>query len=134
MVGPPKSGKPRTIPLTTMGTSVLAKRQGAAGGDELVSTTSRGMRVRANNFKRRHFDATVARQRRATWCMSSCRPVVHNLRHTAASRAVQSGAFVKSVQRMLGHATAAMTLDVHAGLFDQDLDDIAVRLDALLAA
>ncbi|WP_422389909.1 tyrosine-type recombinase/integrase [Arthrobacter sp. N1] len=135
VVGPPKSGKPRTIPLTTMAASVLAERRGTAGGDELVFTTSRGMQVRANNFKRRHFDDAVARVNgvpdgarvpAGLW--------VHDLRHTAASWAVQSGASVKSVQRMLGHATAAMTLDVYAGLFDQDLDDVAVRLDALLAA
>ena len=36
----------------------------------------------------------------------------HDLRHTAASLAVQSVASVKAVQRMLGHASAVMTLDV----------------------
>jgi integrase len=35
----------------------------------------------------------------------------HDLRHTAASLAVQAGANVKAVQRMFGHASAAMTLD-----------------------
>ena len=29
---------------------------------------------------------------------------------------------------MLGHASAAMTLDVYAGLFDADLDGVADRL------
>jgi integrase len=33
----------------------------------------------------------------------------HKLRHTAASLAVSAGANVKSLQRMLGHASAAMT-------------------------
>ena len=54
----------------------------------------------------------------------------HDLRHTAASLAVASGATVKSIQRMLGHASAAMTLDVYAGLFDDDLSDLAARMDA----
>jgi hypothetical protein len=31
---------------------------------------------------------------------------------------------------MLGHASAAMTLDIYAGLFDGDLDAVADRLDA----
>ena len=31
---------------------------------------------------------------------------------------------------MLGHASAAMTLDVYAGLFGDDLDSVADRLDA----
>ena len=52
------------------------------------------------------------------------------MRHTAASLAVASGATVKSVQRMLGHASAAMTLDVYSGLFDDDLSDLAERMDA----
>ncbi len=43
------------------------------------------------------------------------------LRHTAASLAVAAGANVKAVQQMLGHAAAAMTLDVYAGLFADDL-------------
>ena len=54
----------------------------------------------------------------------------HELRHTAASLAVQSGANVKVVQQMLGHASAAMTLDVYADLFDEDLDILAERLDS----
>ncbi|WP_193118478.1 tyrosine-type recombinase/integrase [Brachybacterium tyrofermentans] len=54
----------------------------------------------------------------------------HDLRHTAASLAVQSGASVKVVQRMLGHASAAMTLDVYADLFDSDLDEVAESLQA----
>ncbi len=49
----------------------------------------------------------------------------HELRHTAASLAGSAGAHVKSVQRMLGHASAAMTLDTYADLFDDDLDNVA---------
>jgi integrase len=47
--------------------------------------------------------------------------------------AIKADAKVKAVQRMLGHASAAMTLDRYADLFD-DLDDAADRLDALRAA
>lgn len=35
---------------------------------------------------------------------------------------------VKAVQRMLGHASAAMTLDTYADLFDDDLDYVAEAL------
>ena len=35
----------------------------------------------------------------------------------------------KAVQRMLGHASAAVTLDVYADLFDDDLDGVATALD-----
>lgn len=46
---------------------------------------------------------------------------------------MQAGANVKAVQRMLGHASAAMTLDVYAGLFGDDLDAVADRLDEAAA-
>ncbi len=57
----------------------------------------------------------------------------HDLRHTAASLMVSAGANVKAVQRQLGHRSAAMTLDVYADLFDDDLDTVAERLDLLFA-
>lgn len=58
----------------------------------------------------------------------------HDLRHTAASLAIAAGANVKAVQRMLGHASAAMTLDVYAGLFGDDLEAVADRLDEAASA
>ncbi len=39
---------------------------------------------------------------------------------------------MKHVQRMLGHKDAAMTLNVYASLFEDDLDDVSNRLDAAL--
>lgn len=53
----------------------------------------------------------------------------HELRHTAASLAIASGADVKVVQRMLGHKSAAMTLDLYGHLFPDRLDVVADALD-----
>lgn len=58
----------------------------------------------------------------------------HDLRHTAASLAVSAGANVKALQHMLGHESAAVTLDTDADLFDDDLESVAVKLDAARAA
>jgi site-specific recombinase XerC len=55
----------------------------------------------------------------------------HGLRHTAASLAISAGASPKAVQKMPGHASAAMTLDVYAGLFDQDAEDLGARMSDL---
>jgi integrase len=83
--------------------------------------------LRSGNFRARVFNTAVAA------CMEADptfpKITVHDLRHTAASLAVSAGANVKAVQRMLGHASAAMTLDVYADLFDEDLDAVAVALD-----
>jgi integrase len=56
------------------------------------------------------------------------RVTAHDLPHTAASLAIASGANPKVVQRMLGHASAAMTLDVYADLFDSDFTAVADKL------
>jgi integrase len=52
----------------------------------------------------------------------------HDLRHTAASLAIASGANVLAVSQMLGQASAKMTLDNYAGLFDSHIDEVAERL------
>lgn len=61
------------------------------------------------------------------------RVTAHDLRHTAASIAISAGANPKAVQRMLGHASAAMTLDTYADLFEDDLDAVSERMDAVRA-
>ena len=54
------------------------------------------------------------------------------MRHTAAALAISAGGNPKVVQHMLGHASAAMTLDVSADLFESDLDSVADRLENVL--
>jgi integrase len=58
----------------------------------------------------------------------------HDLRHTAASLAISAGANVTAVQTMLGHKSAAMTLDTYSDLFPDDLDAVAARLDEAVRA
>ena len=45
---------------------------------------------------------------------------------------MHAGANVKAVQRQLGHKSAAMTLDVYADLFDDDLDAVGEAMNGLL--
>ena len=61
------------------------------------------------------------------------RVTVHELRHTAASLMIASGAHVKTVQAQLGHKTATMTLDQYGHLFPDDLDDVADKMDDLVS-
>lgn len=58
----------------------------------------------------------------------------HGLRHVAAGLLVSAGAHVKVVQRQLGHASAAMTLDVYVDLFDGDLDEVAEVMDGQISS
>jgi integrase len=54
----------------------------------------------------------------------------HEFRHTAASLAIAAGADVKVVQRMLGHKSATMTLDLYGHLFADRLDTVADAMGA----
>ncbi|KXC05622.1 hypothetical protein MhomT_10395 [Microbacterium hominis] len=54
----------------------------------------------------------------------------HDLNQALASLVISPGASVKAVQRMLGHESAAMTLDTYADLFNDDLDAVTAQLNA----
>jgi integrase len=125
--GTPKTHQQRTVPLPSALAEPLARRCEGKLPDDLLITAPTGTVLRLRNWRRLVFDPAVK-----TAGLIGVTP--HDLRHTAASLAVASGATVKSVQRMLGHASAAMTLDVYSGLFDDDLTALADRMDAAARA
>jgi integrase len=125
--GTPKNHQVRSVPIPGFLADQLAEVVAGKAPDELVFTTWRGRPLRNLNFRRDVFD-------RAASDAGLAGLTPHELRHTAASLAVSAGANVKAVQRMLGHASAAMTLDVYSGLFDDDLDGVAERLNLATAA
>ncbi|MDO5672255.1 MAG: tyrosine-type recombinase/integrase [Actinomycetaceae bacterium] len=98
------------------------ERSAALGNRKKYLFSSRnGTPLRASNI-RKDFDIAA--------CVIGIPSLhIHDLRHTAASLAVSSGAVVKAVQRMLGHKSAAMTLDVYSDLFDDDLDILRGRME-----
>ena len=49
-------------------------------------------------------------------------PITSSSRRTTARLAISASGNVKVIHRMLGHVSAAMTLDVDADLFDDDLE------------
>ena len=120
--GTPKTHQRRSVPFPRFLTEPLAALVAGKDPDDLVFTSPDGHVLRNTNFRRRVFDPAA---RHAG--LPGLTP--HELRHTAASLAVAAGANIKAVQQMLGHASAAMTLDVYAGLFADDLDAVAERLD-----
>jgi integrase len=125
--GTPKSHEARSVPIPRTLIDDLATQVAGKVRDDLVFTTATGAPLRNRNARRSWFnDAAVA--------IGEPGLTPHELRHTAASLAVSAGANVKAVQAMLGHASAAMTLDTYADLFDDDLDAVADRLDAVIRA
>ncbi len=125
--GTPKTHGRRSVPLPRFLVDELARTVVTRPADELAFPSPQGAVLRNRNARSAWFDA-------AARAIGEPGLTPHELRHTAASLAIKAGANVKAVQRMLGHASAAMTLDRYADLFDDDLDDVADRLDALRAA
>ena len=124
-IGTPKSHKRRTVPFPRLLEDHMAAQRDGKGPDDLLFSERWGQhlrRTRVSGGSRSWFKSALV--------TAELEPMtIHDLRHTAASLAVSAGANVKAVQRMLGHASAAMTLDVYADLFDDDLNAISDRLD-----
>ena len=120
--GTPKSHQSRWLPVPAFLLDELTKEIRSRGPEDLVFGSPRGAVLRVANFRRGYFDR-AARQ------IGMPGLVPHELRHTAASLAISAGATVKSVQRMLGHASATLTLDRYGHLFPDELDGVARRLD-----
>jgi integrase len=121
----PKTHQTRSVPVPrTLATRIEELVRGRNPDDPIFTAPDGGV-LRLGNWRVRFFDPA-----RDAAGLGDLTP--HDLRHTAASLAIASGANVKAVQRMLGHASAAMTLDVYAGLFADDLDAVADALDSLV--
>jgi len=122
-----KSSKRRTVPVPRFVADELTLALAGKGADDLAFSGERaGGVLRIRIARRSWFDKAVVE----SGCPTGLHP--HELRHTAASLAISAGANVKAVQTMLGHASAAMTLDTYADLFSDDLDAVADRLDEVV--
>lgn len=124
-LGAPKNWEKRTVPFPAFLQKPLEAALKGKSTDGLVFCSDTGDYLRRAKSDE-DAESWFARAVRAAGIR---RLTPHDLRHTAASLAIASGANVKAVQRMLGHKSAAMTLDTYADLFDDDLDDVAKRLD-----
>jgi integrase len=124
--GETKSGEHRDVPVSP---DLLARLKDAAKGKarhEYLMPDPDG------NAWTRHKWRPVWNKVRATTGIPDFD--THELRHTGVSWAIHAGANVKTIQRMVGHASAAMTLDVYGHLWDDELDDVVGRVDELLRA
>ncbi len=121
----PKTHEARSVPVPRSLVEPLRALCAGKTPDDPVFSAPGGGVLRLGNWRHRVFDPACS-------AAGLVGVTPHDLRHTAASLAIASGANVKAVQRMLGHASAAMTLDIYAGLFGDDLDGVADALDALV--
>lgn len=117
-----KNGQARDIPLTPL---VLAELDLDRAPTAPLFRAPRGARVDGDNWRARVFGPAVQAAG-----LPSMR--VHDLRHTAASLMIASGASIKDVQYALGHKSAKMTLDLYGHRFEGHLADVARRMAELI--
>jgi integrase len=127
-LGTPKSHEHRSVPYPKFLSEHLMAQSEGKGPDGLIFGNGLTHQV-PPKVKTGWFSYALRRAQ----LQDPTFPVItlHDLRHTAASLAISAGANPKAVQRMLGHASAAMTLDTYADLFEDDLDAVSDRLDSM---
>jgi integrase len=120
--GSTKTHQRREVPIPRFLAAELARHLEGKSPDYLVFAGIRnGQPLRVSTF-RTAFGAAAR-----TIGVPDLHP--HQLRHTAASLAIASGADVKVVQQMLGHSSATMTLDTYGHLFEDRLDEVGDAMD-----
>lgn len=117
----------RQVPIPTLVVEELAKQRAGRAEAGLVFAAPEGGYIRDTNFRRRVWTPAVER--------AGLAPLrLHDLRHTCASLAIAAGADIKVLQRMLGHSSAALTLDRYGHLMPGQAETVASRLDQLARA
>jgi integrase len=125
VLGSPKTYERRTVPMPPFLADELRFLIAGAGREDWVFQAKRGGYVHDHNWRARVWNKAVPAAG-----LDGLGLTPHGLRHTAASAAIAVRADVKVVQRMLGHASAAMTLDVYADLWESRLGEVADALEA----
>ncbi len=109
----------RTIPLPDVVAAALSHHLEHHRREGLVFVGPNGEPVKRNTFS-------------ATWRRAAGGLRLHDLRHVYASALIQAGESVKTVQRRLGHSSAALTLDVYSHLWPESDERSRAAIDAYL--
>lgn len=81
-------------------------------------------------MRRRHVDRSALVWQRASPGVQG--PRTHGLRHAHISWALASGSDPETVQESAGHASGAMTLDVHGHTLSGRLEAVAEAIDPMI--
>lgn len=141
--GPVKTHELRAVAIPPLLVEPLRRQIEGKGREDLVFTAARGGPLSVTDWRNRTLYPALDRisaarqaaaERDGTTFHAFPGITPHDLRHTAASLAVASGASVKAVQDLLGHKDASMTLDTYTDLFDSDREAVARLMGERAAA
>jgi integrase len=135
-VGPTKTGKPRTIPLSAEVVAVLKqhrreqaehrmKYRDAYVDQDLIFANLRGGHIDFHNIQRRFFKPLLKRLELPDIRM-------YDLRHTCATLLFAAGENLKVVQERLGHSTPMLTLTTYTHVLPGQQAQASERLQQVL--
>ncbi|MBW3091158.1 site-specific integrase [Bifidobacterium sp. 82T25] len=124
-LGPPKSGKPRTVAIPKFLIKSLKAQVKGQPDTAYVFRAQRGGHINDHNWRRKIWHKSV--ELAGLQDVQGLTP--HSLRHSYAAIAIKAGADVKILQRQMGHASASLTLDVYGFLFPERLEQVADAID-----
>jgi len=120
-----KNGKGRPIELSERALEALrSHRRQQVGGkhSEYIFPSTTGTPTNSGNLMYRSFKPTLE-------CAGLPQIRFHDLRHTCATIRFVKGQHPKRVQELLGHASIAMTMDIHSHVIPGMGDDNGIMDD-----
>lgn len=129
-LGPPKSGKPRTVAIPRFLIRPLRAQVKGQPDTAYVFRAVKGGHINDHNWRRKIWHASV----RLAGLSDVEGLTPHSLRHSYAAIAIKAGADVKILQQQMGHTRASLTLDVYGFLFPERLNQVANAIDKERAA
>lgn len=132
-VSPPVRGELKTkaskrvVTIPSLLIPELQEQLDQRASDDFVFTAVQGGPIRKSNFTRRYWKPAVA-------AAEVSEVVFHELRHTAATIAIQAGAHPKALQLRMGHSSIKVTLDRYGHLMPGADEALADSIDELVAS
>lgn len=124
--GPTKTYQARSVPLAPFVMDMLKPLLSRRKGSDYLFTRANGDPINVGWYRVR-FDPACA-----VLNLADVSP--HNLRHTAGSLALASGATIATVSKMLGHRNITTTMNVYLHELPDDFDNLTAAMDTAARA
>ena len=121
----PKGNRSRVVPIPEGLCSGVVRLSNGHGSDDYLVRAPRGGMQTTQNWRNRVWSPAL----RAAGMDEIDGLTIHSLRHTYASLAIKAGSDVKTLQAVMGHASAAETLDTYADLWPNRTGEVAAAIN-----
>ena len=118
----PKNDKSRILPLPELSKKLVLPLILSTEAGKLVFTAAEGGPIRHSNFMRRDFAPALSKAGIQDFTF-------HELRHTAVSHLIASGANILTISKIVGHANPSITLNVYSHMLPDALEGVKKAMD-----